>query len=247
MSESLGRGFVFVLVLLFSFAFIISIIPIEFIGTVDPSEMIYYDDVPDNWVGDQIAGWGEQFTDYNNVTVNKDFVAHDFKVGEHDVEVSWWADFVLEDPISFKHEIKWLIFTGYHFFEESPVGESYVQNEIVDSDPETSRFVMNCINQEHAYTWYVSVTYNDTKFSSLEEAYDGTVSYDPELRIFIGIGWNATIGTINAWNVVSQLLAFRTPETGNLYVNTLVGFSLWACILYLAYRLIIMAIPFLSG
>ncbi|MHC4714963.1 MAG: hypothetical protein ACYTAN_17105 [Planctomycetota bacterium] len=243
----LGKGFVFVTVLLFSFAFIISIVPAQFISSIDPSEYEYYDSVPDNWVGDQIAGWNEQFDDYGNATVLKDYVAHDLNIGGHDFEVSWWPDITLEDPLSFKHEVKWGIFTGYHFFNESPVSESTVQENIESADPQTSRLVMTCSNDEHAYTWYISVTYNSTKFTDLEEAYDGNVSYDPELRIFVGIGWNASVGTVNAWNVVGQLLAFRTPETGSVYINGLVGFSLWTCIIYLAYRLIIMAIPFLGG
>lgn len=247
MSESLGRGFVFVLVLLFTFALFVSIVPASFIGTVDPAQMIYYDDVPDNWVGDQIAGWDEQFSDYNNVTINKNWDEHDFTVGDHDVQIIWglWAD--EGDPLYFRHEVKWTIFTFYHDFDESPLSEDTIQENIVPSNPQTSKNIMTCNNRQHAYTWYVSVTYNITKFSSLEEAYDGNETYIPELRIFIGLGWNSTIGTLNAWNVVGQLLTFQTPDIGSNLMNTLIGFSLWSCIIYLAYRLIIMAIPFLGG
>lgn len=242
----LGRGFVFVVILLFTFAFFISIIPAEFIG--DPASMDYYDSVPDKWVGDQIAGWDEEFSAYNNVTVNKDWVEHDINVGGHDVEIIWGNDWLFEDPLSFKHEVKVFIFTGYHLFDESPLWETDVQNGIESgTDPETSKQIMNCQNKDHAYTWYVSITYNDTKFDSMTEAYDGTIDDIPELRIFVGLGWNATLGSVNAWNVVGQLLSFQTPDVGSSEINVLIGFSLWSCIIYLAYRLILMAIPFMGG
>lgn len=250
MSDNLGRGFVFVLVFLFTFPFILTIVPSEFIGSVDESEMSYYEDVPDNWVGDQIAGWDEEFSAYNNVTVEKDWVEHDFKVGEHDIEIMWAEWDAMEDPLYFVHEVKWGFFTVYHDFTESPVKKSVVMEGLEDyATPQTSRLVLNCQKTgagAHSYTWYVSITYNETKFESLDEAYEGTVSYDPELRIFVGLGWNATIGSVNAWNVVGQLLTFQTPEVHPV-INGLIGFSLWACIIYLAYRLILLAIPFVGG
>ena len=242
----LGRSFVFVVVLLFTFSLFISITPAEFLGDVD--EYDYYTDVPDTWVGDQIAGWDETFGAYNSVIVNKDWDEHDFKVGVHDVQVMWASWEAYEDPLYFRHEIHWTIFYNYHYFKDDPLQESEVQDNIEGySDPETSKNVMFCSTKDHAYTWYTSITYNSTKFTNLAEAYDGNVSYDPELFIFMGIGWNSTIGTVNAWNVVGQLLSFNTPDVGSTPMNTLIGFSLWTCIIYLAYRLILMAIPFMGG
>jgi len=240
MADELGKGFIFVAVLLFTFAFFVSILPPGLLGEVDP-DTYYRHNVPDNWIGEEISTWGEIFTNSNNMTLEKGSGEHNLSVGDELLRMSF-IELDDRDPLYIWH-VWFPALAQRHPMEPYPLErDTVMERRLGTAEPERARINMFC---DH-YTYFVSVSYNDTKFDTLDEAYDGNETYNAELWIFVGMNWESEVGSINAWSVIGQLLLFQSPDI-HPAINVLIAFPIWAGIIYLAYRFIMMAIPFLGG
>jgi hypothetical protein len=100
---------------------------------------------------------------------------------------------------------------------------------------------------DHGLAFNFYFTYNMTKYSSLQAAWD---AYD--LNIFVGQGYDDTFAKMDAWSLIGLLLSFQSPEvfgaTGSYAttLNLIIAVPIWTCIAYIFYRLVLMAIPFVG-
>jgi len=235
----ISKGFIFVAVLLFSFAFLISIGPSDLL--VPPSDPPDVHVIPDIWVAEELLTWGEEFKNWGNQTLSP-FEAIDFNVGDNQIVGRW-----LPPLLYMRHRFPMAlgIIYGIHDIGDSPHTKTEILNQIeAGSDPETARLTEMCgvDYPTHSYTYFISISYNASLFDSLQDAWEG-VGNEAEIRIFIGMNWESAIGSVNAWTVISQLLLFDSPDVGNNWINTLIGFSLWAMIIYMAYVIVVNILP----
>ena len=229
----ISRGFVFVAIFLFVFAFLVSVGPVELL---DPSEDPDVMTVPDEWVAEELLTWGETFENWGNQTILA-WETIGFYVGEEEIGGRW-----LGDNIYLKHRfpIALGIIFAIHDIGDSPHHKTTILDAIEDgSDPQTARLKLACGvgYPTHSYTYFVSISYNATNFDNLQDAWEG-VGNPAEIRMFIGMGWEESIGSVNAWSVISQLLLFKSPDIQNSWINTIIGFSLWTCIVYMAFVIV---------
>jgi len=83
--------------------------------------------------------------------------------------------------------------------------------------------------------------YNTTLYANVTDAWD-----HHGLHIMLGINFDQLNTAINAWNIVGMILLFQTPDVHPV-LNAIIAIPLWLCIAYLAYVLILKAIPFVGG
>lgn len=114
----------------------------------------------------------------------------------------------------------------------------YVFWEHFDPNTNVSSFEATC---PHGTIYYIHLSYNQTAYASFEEAWESGTLY-----CLIGLGVEDAVAKINAWNIVGQLLTFQLPDVHPV-LNLLIAIPIYACIAYLAYRLILLAIPFVGG
>lgn len=229
----ISRGFVFVTIFLFLFAFLVSIGPVSLLDPDDPPDVRT---APDEWVAEELLTWGEEFENWGNISFPA-FSSFSFYVGDLQIVGQWQGDY-----LHILHRFP--IALGF-VYATHPIGDSpYWKNEILDaielgSYPETARLTEMCGvgYPTHSYTYFMSISYNASNFDSLQDAWEG-VGNPAEIRLLIGMGWEDSIGSVNAWSVVSQLLLFQSPNVQNSWINTIIGFSLWACIVYMAFVIV---------
>lgn len=229
----ISKGFVFVTIFLFLFAFLISIGPVDLLSPTDYDDVR---DVPDEWVAEELLTWGEEFENWGNQTFPA-FSQFNFYVGDVQIIGQWQMDYI---HIHHRFPIALGFIYAYHPIGPSPYSREDVLNAVeLGSDPETARFKEACGigYPTHSYTYFMSISYNSTNFDSLQEAWDG-VGNPAEIRLLIGMGWEESIGSVNAWSVISQLLLFQSPDVQNSWMNNIIGFSIWTCIVYMAFVIV---------
>lgn len=239
MAEGVSRGYVFVAVLLFTFTFLIAMAPAQFVGETPDYDIL---ENPDSWYAEEIAIWSDVFRFYDDGVLPANS-GTTLDVGtDHDFVIYFSS---IDDVIVFQcwHQWSmWGIIPRSHNIEPSPFGEDHVLDNIEPgSSPEISRFMMTCSH----YTWAVRISYDDTKFDSLYNALHG-IGNDAEVLVFAGLTWDQEAGAINAWNVIGQILTFQSPDVHPV-INALIAVPLWICIIYLAYRIVLMMIPFVGA
>ncbi len=114
-----------------------------------------------------------------------------------------------------------------------------------DSAKNCSTFRGSC---DH-YTWTgILVSYDMEEYGSIGEAYD-----DGSLIFYLGLSYNDTFAKISAWSLLTAFFTFQAPsllgldnEWGTAF-NLLVALPISVMLLYLTYRLILLAIPFVGG
>jgi len=143
---------------------------------------------------------------------------------------------------------KWWIFQTAHRLDIEDLGEAITKEEALTKwNPELNTSVFYPASCNHI-TVKIWITDSNTSRNDLSQAWD-----DGEIQIGIGFGIDDYATKLNIWSVIGRLLTFQTPSIYGLtgisatIIKLLIGLPLWTCIVYLIYRLILMAIPFVGG
>jgi len=83
--------------------------------------------------------------------------------------------------------------------------------------------------------------FNTTKYSKPSEAIGNN-----DLHILICISFDQVNTSINAWNLIGQLLTFKMPNVHPL-INALIAIPIWVAIAWLVTIFILKFIPFVGG
>ena len=258
MAEQLAKTFFVVVIFISTFGILLGFTPTEFLTESYDGEYYIQSYPSDTWVGREIGSWDETFLGVDNATIRFDKLAllNISNIIDDDIEISVHWGYTLDDnPLIFYHRYPIVKIFGMGLLWDSDVLYDHQSKEflmtqtLVESyldagtfEPQVSRFEMDC---EH-FSYYVSVAYNSTKFDSLTEAYAGTVTYDPELWIFIGMGFESEWASLPTWMMIAQLLTFQAPNVHPI-INGLIAIPLWIAVLYLAYHLLLRMFPFFGG
>lgn len=237
MAENTGRNVLFIVVFLATFTLLASQIPVIFLV---PS-IAEYDtlNVPSqSWYSLELGLSAGQYPIFDNdtfpinveadltlasVTVRGVFI--DYGQGN---ELTLWRS----------HTIFW-IFTGTDYlYLDGELGVQrkdafdYMRNENVTS------FTM----KDSKFVYHVSIAYDQAKFDTLAEAWDGTVGDTAELYVFIGMTSTEAdklyAEATNAWNLVNQILFFQSPNI-HPALNALIAIPVWISIAYLVVRIVL--------
>jgi len=143
----------------------------------------------------------------------------------------------------------WWIFVIAHTMNIETEGNWWIDKTeaIANWNPElnASSFYPVFCNHITVKVWLTD--YNITR-NDLEEAWD-----EGQIDMAIGFGVDDYATKLNIWSVIGRLLSFQAPTIYGLtgisatIINLLICLPLWTCIVYLIYRLILMAIPFVGG
>lgn len=230
----IGRTFIVCVVFLGWFAILTNDIPSIFY--YGGSRQAYI--VPEEW-GAEALFYGNITTEDNGTLIYDSGGAAselELSLDYPDCNIAWFWD--PGTGVNACHVIRYWYFWGILIdsvdIEPMPLYRSYVTSKL---DGNVSRFTMSDI----AYQYYVSISFNESKWSSFDDAWN-----NGELLVWMGMGYSDTPSTISSWNIIAQLMFFQIPDI-HPTVNALIAVSIWAPIGYLVYRLILMAIPFLGG
>lgn len=83
--------------------------------------------------------------------------------------------------------------------------------------------------------------YNVSEYSSFQEAFP-----TGDCVIFLGIGFDQTNTTYNAWDVIGMLLFFQLPNT-HIILNAIMAIPIWIATVYITFILILRAIGAIFG
>jgi len=160
-----------------------------------------------------------------------------------EVEVAWDGD-----DLFFWHKIMWWVFDRGHFIFRMDESTHHYDWSYVNSNFDAETNISSCEGSCICGTYYqIFLTFNETKYDSFQEGWNAQ-----ELYCLIGVGIEDTLTKLNAWSVVAQLLMFQAPEVfpaGNVGIalNLMIAIPIYAAIIYLIYRLVLLAIPFVGG
>lgn len=235
-TRGLGKTYTFLVLLLFSFAFLLETAPYQFLGDTDQDAYERLEN-PDVWYAETVASWNQTFRYMGNATIYKDGTGYYADVEQDDdFRISW----TVLDTFQFFHQFStWIIPRSHQVFYLGGqlTEEDLIANIDYDENPQISRINVECSH----YTWTVLFSYNGTTFATLEDALDG-VGGTPELYVFVGLGWDETISSINAWSLIGQLLTFQAPEI-HPTINVIIAVPIWISIIYVAFRFLLWVIP----
>ena len=258
MAEPLAKTFFVVLIFISTFGILLSITPTEFLAP-DYDTGFYIQAYPqDSWVGREVGSWDETFLGVSNNTLRQDKHAYlnISDIIEDDIQIiARWEWGLGDKDILFQHHYAIVRILGIGVLWDSDTmkdhltGEIKISQTLVESylkqgtyEPQVSRFEMSC---DH-FSYYVSIAYNSTKFDSLTDAYAGSGGYDPELWIFIGMGYESEWASLPTWMIIAQLLTFQAPDVHPI-INGLIAIPLWIAVIYLVYNLLLRMFPFVAG
>jgi len=229
------RTFIMLVSFLGIFFFMVNSMPS---GYLPPDEYIEYD-YPG--IYDPATLQSYNFSDYDSgvYTFNTQYFDDNstgaISLGGHDCRISS-ADYYGVEMLMVEHKQGWWVF-GWHGMI-APQGYSgltyeYV-NEFWSDDTNVASFGVRCDHLELT----IIVTYNQTQFSSLQEAFENHYVYAT-----VGIGYEETISSnIGIWTLVSALLTFQAPDI-HILVNVLLVLPIYSAIAILVFMLIAELIP----
>lgn len=241
-----------------TFGILLGATPTEFLAP-DYSSDFYIQDYPETtWVGREIGSWDETFLGVSNNTLRQDKNAYlnVSDIIDDDVQIIFRWEWGLGDKAFLvQHHYAIVRILGIGILWDSDTirdhltGEMVITQTLVESyldegtyEPQVSRFEMSC---DH-FSYYVSIAYNSTTFDSLTDAYAGTGGFDPELWVFVGMGFESEWASLPTWMIIAQLLTFQAPDIHPV-INGLIAIPLWIAVIYIAYHLLLRMIPFLGG
>jgi hypothetical protein len=259
MAEQLSKTFFVLIIFISTFGILLSVTPNEFLASPYEGDYIVQPYPENTWVGREISAWDETFIATSNTSIEINDYAYMNLSGiiEDDIRLNvlWTEDVDWDDPLYYYHRYPIVTIFGVNILWGSdrvhdvilggwiyrkPIILDYRVEDAVN--PEVARFEAYC---DH-YTYYMSVSYNSTKFSSLSQAWDGTVTYDPELYLFVGMGFESEWASLPTWMIIAKLLTFQAPDIHPM-INGLIAIPLWIAVLYLAYHLLLRMLPFVGG
>jgi len=231
--------YIFVISFLGVFFILIASIPPQLITEGYEGETISYSIPTGKWASADILelGW------YDNGTLKEGETLFLYlpNTGDSqiDLTVNWNPDYSIRISHTF---LIWWIFPSAHYVYTSDTIEDHFSYDYVESffDEATniSSFKGQC---EHGTLYYIYVSFNITEYSSLLDAWN-----NHEIEIMIGVRLEETLAKFNAWSLIGSLLTFSMPQIHPV-LNMIIAIPIWACIIYLLYRLILLAIPFVGG
>lgn len=242
MSENAGlnRNLIFIVVFLASFFVLIALISTGFIYAGKTYAQYDYPDFFDKQDIENIRF----FLSYNITAGLGSWQGYNFEPEGANFRFRvYFEDPLGAEPRLFRvyHASPYFIwFWSFHTMMPEEYGIYMDRTELLsvwDSTFNISRFIMQCphitIN-----TWFrdPNTTRND-----LGLAFDAGI-----VEVTLGFGFSDIEASMNAWDIVGRLLAFQAVETGVTPVNILIAIPIWASIAYLAYRLILFALPFVG-
>mgnify|MGYP000185597529 CR=1 FL=1 len=235
------KGLILVTTFLVTVFLVIGYIPGEFYTA---SEELLSAQVPEYFEGIDIQNYAETY----NTSIGTSTAYIEIKFGGHDItiygqlagidmlafeHVGWWGGFWRYTLGWFDFHIKGIDLKGKRTPEELDSDWDQYANE--------HGILKYSMYYEGGPKFDLYISFNTTKYSKPSEAWQ----YN-ELYILMGIGFDQTVTTMNAWNVISALLFFKMPDIHPL-LNLFIALPIWVCIAYLVYVLILKAIPFVGG
>lgn len=221
--------FVFCVTFLGVFTVACNTMPMGFFPVVEREEVAYLTE----WKAGEL--FFSNVTDYDNKTIVEMGTANTLYLSDYDIRVRviYWGG-----SIGLQVQHYWYTFWGLwseaDWIEPEPLTLSYLLAHVQEDNENISSFAMSC---EH-YSYSVMVTYNESKYERLEDAYYGVGNgWIGELSFYIGCGYEERPATINAWTLASQLLLFQAPDIHPL-INAFIAIPLWACISIISFLLI---------
>jgi len=155
-------------------------------------------------------------------------------IGGHEVSISSMD--LYEESLLITHKKGWWIF-GWHEMV-SPQNEFLLTYDVVNAfwnnDTNISSFGVRCEHLELT----VLVTYNQTQFDSLLEAFEGHYIY-----VTVGIGFEESITSgIGIWTLISALLTFQAPNV-HILINIALVLPIYSAIAIVIFLAIAEVIP----
>ena len=239
------RGLIVTMSFLGCLIFLIAIFPPQFYAVEYEGREI---EVPEYFEGLDIQHYAETWIYRMNETDGFEFQDYwyivDVDIGNHDFDF-WYAQ---ANKTELKcllrhHWAEWIILIHHHDLEWiNREGKNRGENlEVIelneDYQNQQASYKVEC-NHFYARAYF---GYNETIYSNVTHAWN-----QHDLHIFIGIDFDQTTTSYNAWALIGMLLFWQLPDM-HWVVNILISIPFWACIAYLSYILILRTIGAIFG
>lgn len=233
-----AKNILFIVVLLSTFALLVSTMPSEFVEGSNPQYRKA--DVPSYFEAIDV----EQFANTYVITPDSDYYIENWGKTQfgHDMQFHanrppTFSDYYLYNEHCFPflffyrwgaHKMEWIVHDTI-----TTRGTTLYSDEI-ESDMEngTARYVVKC-NHFQMNCW---VGYNTSLYNSVEDAWDNN-----GLSLMFAIEWDEKGTGINAWNLIGLLLFFQLPNI-HWTLNALIAIPLWLMIAYLIFAFVMAVI-----
>ena len=227
--ESLMATLIFCVVFFSSFAFLASIIPYAFSITEEQRRKI---DIPYEYEAPEI--FSSHISEYDNDTLIYPMIL-ELRIDLYDIDIwVYWNWASGKETIHVMHTwVEWIFWRRYD--EAFPT----CTKEYVLSNVENNVSQLHLACDHHSY--YVSISFNQSKYDNLEEAWD-----DGELFFYLGMGYNETIASYASWSLITRILFFQMPNVHPL-INYMIAIPLWIMILFIIVTIVSRFIPFIGG
>lgn len=237
------RGLIVVITFLGVMVLLIGLIPFQFYIAGAMTELDYSQT---EWMGIDIQSFQDT---WNDTTIYLEF--SDFAVGGRNLRIaSQYTDNHFSLIQRYGLGLFWL--EGGTFFNRKNIKVSYdripyahqlIDWDVLNADYEeygSVEFTVAYVQNE-PFQFKTYFTFNETDYDSPKEAWA-----NDELNLLIGINFDNIATTYNAWDLIAMLLFFRLPDVHWL-INVMMATPIWVTVCYLAYVLIIKAIPLLGS
>lgn len=177
----------------------------------------------DDWGIDE--GFGHNFLLKGNVVS-----------GQVKIENQHYFLWVFDIPYG-HHSMSWISKVTGEKYDDYLTQDEFDEVSALDSETNMTyaAFTIQC---EHV-TLHNVVSYNQSLYNNATEAFE-----NDSLYLEFGIEWDELGTGLNAWNLLTSILFFQSPDI-HPYINALIAAPLWAAIAYLGYLLAMVAISVL--
>ena len=245
------RGLITVISFLGACALLFAFIPTEFYTVGEEREV----EIPDLFESMDIYAYAETKSFYMNETGGEE--TYIYGAGEpprYEVDLdlgNWDTGFIYQLPnasyleCSIMHYAKTFfgLLPDYHELKwKTTTGESYgyfLRDEEMQESPQNGSIFLRPICKHTTYDVYFA--YNASIYANFTEAwnYHG-------LAFFAGVNFDEVNTSYNAWAIIGALLWFKMPNMP-FWIQGLLSISIWACIGYLIFILVLRAIGAIFG
>ena len=235
MSEDLGSKLIWVGVFLGVFFILASTMPSGFY-TSEYEYQTY--NIPESFEALDIQDYAE--TENGSITTS---YSHEYSMGGWNFK--WWCSYGNDFLKHKRFEKWWFIYTYSEYmtwYTDTGIkkGISLTASDVDtywDTETNTTKFYL----KDPAVSIPCWFSYNTTEYSNASDAWS-----DNALEWLTAIDFDAIKTTYSAWGLIGMLLFFQLPDIHPM-LNMIIALPCWICIVYLVYRLILLAIPFVGG
>jgi hypothetical protein len=154
---------------------------------------------------------------------------------------SWWIFYWYAETGRWYEKAKGTEVDGYGQIALSTRTCYYITKETLDTYYDAENHVAKFTIQFAVTQFDIFFAFNTSAYSKPSEAWNNN-----DLHALIGINFDKTNTTFNAWNLIGAILFFQMPDI-NPALNALIAIPIWILIAWLIYILILKAIPFVGG